>query len=137
MKDLIQRCWNDDTFRWIILPFLGGSILIAVIVTLIGNASARDLDGKHAQSPLHNWFTTLKNKNSVPCCDGADGKSVRDVDWDTHDGKYRVRMDGKWMDVPPEAVVESPNKFGPAVVWPYQDYKDETKIRCFMPGALT
>jgi len=30
-----------------------------------------------------------------------------------------------------------PNRFGPAVVWPYNDRYGNTQIRCFMPGAGT
>ena len=32
-----------------------------------------------------------------PCCSVADGQSVKNVDWDTKDGKYRVRLDGQWI----------------------------------------
>jgi hypothetical protein len=32
-------------------------------------------------------------------------------------------------------VVTEPNRFGPAVVWPYQDVDGTTQIRCFLPGA--
>ena len=65
----------------------------------------------------------------------ADGQSVEDVDWDTKDGKYRVRLDGQWIEVPPDALVTVPNKFGLAVVWLYKDYEGRTQIRCFIPGA--
>ena len=34
-------------------------------------------------------------------------------------------------------VVTEPNRFGPAVVWPYNDRYGNTQIRCFMPGAGT
>ena len=34
-------------------------------------------------------------------------------------GHYRVRLNGEWIVVPDNAVVTEPNKFGPAVVWPY------------------
>ena len=33
------------------------------------------------------------------------------------------------------AVVTEPNRFGPAVVWPYMDAEGATQIRCFLPGA--
>jgi len=44
---------------------------------------------------------------------------------------------GQWFVVPDEAVVTEPNRFGPAVVWPYNDRYGNTQIRCFMPGAGT
>jgi hypothetical protein len=53
------------------------------------------------------------------------------------DGHYRVRIQGEWIVVPDAAVVTEPNRFGPAVVWPYNDRYGNTQIRCFMPGAGT
>lgn len=100
-------------------------------------------DGRFAGSPLKSWFDGLASGKGL-CCSFADGVSIRDVDWDTASvadatGQahivYRVRLDGQWIDVPPEAVVTGPNKFGPAVVWPYKGANGETLIRCFLPGA--
>jgi hypothetical protein len=99
-----------------------------------GLAFGRDLDGKYASSPLKPWFDSLASRRGL-CCSFADGQSVEDVDWDTKGGKYRVRLDGQWFEVPAEALVTVPNKFGPAVVWPYKDYEGRTQIRCFIPGA--
>jgi hypothetical protein len=48
-----------------------------------------------------------------------DGFSVSDVDWDTEDGHYRVLLRGEWINVPNSSVVTEPNRYGPAVVWPY------------------
>ena len=39
--------------------------------------------------------------------------------------------------MPDTAVVTAPNRYGPAVVWPYMDNKGNTNIRCFLPGAGT
>ncbi|MGB8119403.1 MAG: hypothetical protein WCF56_11880 [Pseudolabrys sp.] len=94
----------------------------------------RDLDGKYASSPLKQWFDSLASRRG-PCCSVADGQSVEDVDCDTKDGKYRVRLDGQMIEVPPDALVSVPNKFGLAVVWLYKDYEGRTQIRCFIPGA--
>ena len=95
---------------------------------------ARDLNGKYSNSPLKQWFDGLASRRGL-CCSDADGQSVADVDWDTKDGKYRVRLDGQWIEVPPDALVTVSNKFGLAVVWPYKDYEGRTQIRCFIPGA--
>jgi hypothetical protein len=91
-------------------------------------------DGRFANSPLKQWFDGLASAKGL-CCSFADGVSVQNVDWDTKDGRYRVRLNGQWIDVPDSAVVTEPNRFGPAVVWPYQDASGATQIRCFMPGA--
>lgn len=95
---------------------------------------ARD-DGRFANSPLKAWFDQLASGKGL-CCSFADGVSVQDVDWDTtQDGRYRVRLNGQWIVVPDAAVVTEPNRFGPAVVWPYQDMNGATQICCFIPGA--
>ena len=44
---------------------------------------------------------------------------------------------GAWIEVPETALIKEPNKYGPAVVWPYRDIDGVTQIRCFLPGAGT
>ncbi len=70
---------------------------------------ARD-DGRFANSPLKPWFDGLASGRGF-CCSFADGFSVEDVDWDTQDGHYRVRVYGQWLVVPDTAVVTEPNRF--------------------------
>ena len=85
---------------------------------------------------VHDWFDQLASGKGK-CCSFADGFSIQDVDWDTGgpDGSYRVRLHGEWINVPREAVVTGPNRYGPTVVWPYMDAEGATQIRCFLPGA--
>jgi hypothetical protein len=127
-------------------------LLIAVLLASVVQVRARDLhglamrgsslatpardDGRYANSPLKSWFDQLASGKGL-CCSFADGFSIQDVDWDTAgpDGTYRVRIHGEWINVPPNAVVTEPNRFGPAVVWPYMDGDGQTQIRCFLPGA--
>ncbi len=114
----------------------GGVLLLILFLWLAifkAAAHAKD-DGRFQNSPLKSWFDSLSSGKGL-CCSFADGVSVKDVDWDTKDGKFRVRLDGQWIVVPDDAVVAQPNKFGPAVVWPYKGEKGETLIRCFIPGA--
>ena len=123
-------------FAWLVA---GACFILAVKLP----AHGRDLDGHYAtQDPaLHAWFDGLASGKGL-CCSFADGVSIKDVDWDTNGPKdekgnatYRVRVKGQWINVPPEAVVTEPNKFGRAVVWPYQDAEGVTQIRCFLVGA--
>ena len=109
--------------------------VVCITVFIPNHSHARD-DGRFANSPLKEWFDRLASKNGL-CCAFADGVSVQDVDWDTQDGHYRVRIQGEWIEVPDAAVIIEPNRFGPAVVWPYNDRYGNTQIRCFMPGAGT
>lgn len=98
----------------------------------------------HTRPDLQKWFEGLRAKGHTgprsgsACCDGYDAKRVDDVDWESNDGKYRVRLNGQWYDVPEEAIVEDPNKAGPTMVWPKIDpFGRIDGIRCFMPGAMT
>jgi hypothetical protein len=108
-------------------------VALSAIVFVPTRLSARD-DGRFANSPLKTWFDKLASGKGL-CCSFADGVSVEDVDWDTQGASYRVRINGEWLVVPDAAVVTEPNKFGPAVVWPYQDINGATQIRCFIPGS--
>jgi hypothetical protein len=110
---------------------------VLIVASIAIPAGARD-DGRYAGSPLKSWFDQLASTKGL-CCSFADGVTIEDVDWDTGgtQGGYRVRLSGKWIEVPDAALVKEPNKFGPAVVWPYQDIGGVTQIRCFLPGAGT
>ena len=109
------------------------AMALCMLVSIPSHVSARD-DGRYANAPLKAWFDQLASGKGL-CCSFADGVSVENVDWDTQNGRYRVRIQGQWLVVPDTAVVTEPNKYGPAVVWPYQDANGATQIRCFLPGA--
>jgi hypothetical protein len=99
-------------------------------------AYARDR-GQFANSTpeMRAWFEGLRSGKG-PCCSDADGNAVSDVDWETHDGHYRVRIDGQWVDVPDEAVITEPNRIGRTMVWPIRGYLG-LSVRCFLPGSMT
>ena len=116
----------------------------AIAILLISLPARAADDGSYANSPLKAWFDKLTSAKGL-CCSFADGVRVEDVDWDSTcdfqgrdsnaDCFYRVRLKGRWIVVPSAAVVTEPNKFGAAVVWPYQDGAGTTQIRCFIPGS--
>jgi hypothetical protein len=112
------------------------SLAIAAILLLpTGSAGARD-DGRYAGSPLKQWFDSLKSGKG-PCCSDADGVTVSDPDWDSKEGHYRVRLDGEWIDVPDDAVITQPNRYGRTVVWPIRSPVGKQMIRCFLPGSMS
>jgi hypothetical protein len=59
---------------------------------------------------------------------------VEDPDWKSSNGHYQVRIENDWVEVPDNAVITEPNKFGRTMVWPLRA-KDLT-IRCFLPGSM-
>jgi hypothetical protein len=123
----------EATMHRLIGPVLAAVALCMSNVFSANTVYGRD-DGRYANSPLKSWFDQLASRKGL-CCSFADGFSIQDVDWDTDQGRYRVRLHGEWIIVPDSAVVTEPNRFGPAVVWPYTDVDGATQIRCFLPGA--
>ena len=116
------------------MKLLGASAaLIAAAAMFAGSATARD-DGRYAQSPLKPWFDSLRSAKGL-CCSDADGSVVSDVDWESKDGHYRVRLEGQWIDVPDDAVITVPNRAGRTMVWPVKEASG-ISIRCFLPGSM-
>lgn len=107
-----------------------------ILCSFVGIAPARDADGRYAGAPLKEWFDKLASGKGL-CCSVADGRTLSDPDWGTHEDHYWVIVDGVRYAVDPDAVITEPNKYGPAVVWPFVDVQGVTHIRCFMPGSGT
>ena len=125
---------RDRAWRLSIPLKYGIPLLLAVLASQLGHARDR---GQFANSnpEIKAWFDTLRSGKG-PCCSDADGSAVSDVDWESGNGHYRVRIDGEWIDVPDEAVITEPNRVGRTMVWPIRGYGGLT-IRCFMPGSMT
>ena len=107
--------------------------LLAPGAFLAGNAVARD-DGRYANSPLKPWFDSLRSGKG-PCCSDADGSVVADVDWESKDGHYRVRLWGQWIDVPDDAVITEPNRAGRTMVWPCKGARSGFRSAASCPAA--
>lgn len=121
--------------------------LLAFTTTALAHDRAawgRDGDMHHAYSEADKaWVKGLKSKRSgkMTCCDTSDGwppEAIVEIE-----GKYRVKIDGEFHDVPPDAVVNEPNRIGYPMVWFSRTYPDPSQpkkmvpnIRCFIGGAL-
>jgi hypothetical protein len=135
-----RRCGDMRAIRGLRRAARSKKALGLGLATLLSVASvqlvhARDPDGRYANSPLKQWFDSLKSGKG-PCCSDADGSAVSDVDWESKNGHYRVRIEGEWFDVPEDAVITEPNRVGRTMVWPIKGWGGLT-IRCFMPGSMT
>ena len=121
------RKGNDDAGKSSAKNILG--IFFAIFVA---PALAHD----PSRPELNTWFDQLASKRGS-CCSMTDGETVADPDWESKDGHYRVRLDGKWIDVPDDALITEPNLVGRTMVWPMPQFEgDAIKIRCFMPGTM-
>ena len=111
--------------------------IIISLAMLVVDSEARDR-GQFAKSTpeMKQWFDGLKSEIGS-CCSDADGTALSDVDWESKNGHYRVRLNGQWIDVPDNALITVPNLIGRTMVWPMPQIEGDTiKIRCFMPGTL-
>jgi len=116
---------------WLVLVIV--SLILLVLALSIHPIRAHD----HARPGLDSWYSGLKSGKG-PCCDGpgVDALHLADVDWESKDGQYRVRIEGEWVDVPDDAVLKEANRDGRTLVWPtWQDGR--RAVRCFIPGVMT
>ncbi len=109
------------------------TIGIVVLLLTLGSHLGYAHDPSHPE--LNEWFNKLASGKGL-CCSFADGTALSDVDWESRNGHYRVRLDNEWIDVPDDAVITEPNRAGRTMVWPLRGYLGTT-IRCFMPGSMT
>jgi hypothetical protein len=114
------------------IPMVTAGIVLLILAAVLP-AKAHD----HNRPGLTPWFESLRSRANAPCCDGSDATRLDDIDWESKDGKYRVRLNGQWVDVPEDAVIDGPNRAGPPMVWPYFQMGVPIGVRCFMPGVLT
>jgi hypothetical protein len=84
------------------------------------------------------WVKGLTDKKGKSCCETADGHPA-EYEWDVSSHGYRVLIEGQWYPVPPEALIEEPNRLGYATVWYWWEWEFDGRkihhIRCFLPGA--
>ncbi len=128
-----RRAWSMTAVCAVLLG-------LAAHLLALDAALARDVDGRYANSPLKSWFEKLASSKG-PCCADADGQALSDIDWESRDGHYRVRLDNQWRDVPDAAVITEPNRAGRTMVWPIYHRAVgaivDVEIRCFMPGSMS
>ena len=106
-------------------------IYLVIFFASVGPGFAHD----PGHPELNAWFDSLKSGRGL-CCSFTDGFAVSDVDWESKDGHYRVRLENNWIDVPDEALITEPNRAGRTMVWPMPVIEGDTiRIRCFMPGS--
>lgn len=126
-------------------------VLLVLIVLWPATAPARwvgtaeqwaDLQSRDAYGDMDNWFNSLSSKKAGSCCSNFDGRPPEAV-VQTSDQHYQVMLEGQWVDVPDDAVLDVPNKYGKALVWYSKSWRSKVTgqegdfyIRCFLPGEL-
>jgi hypothetical protein len=115
------------------------AVILATGLLSATAAGARDYGQFGNVDPAtRQWVQGLRDKLGKGCCDTADGHPA-EYEWDIAGKSYRVRIEGEWHTVPPEAVIDEPNRLGYATVWYWWswdlDGRKSHHIRCFLPGA--
>jgi len=107
----------------------------SLVIALLLTPTATFAHDPHGDPVMTEWMKGLYSKKGV-CCSGSDATVLNDPDWKSDGGHYSVKIEGQWIDVPDDAVVEQPNRYGPALVWPLHGYLG-ISIRCFLPGTMS
>jgi hypothetical protein len=117
------------------ITMLARTMLALTLVLASVGTYAHD-NGQYTQvSPeIKRWVEGLTDHQGRGCCATADGFRPEEVEWDTAENSYRVRIEGRWFSVPDTAVIKEPNRIGFAIVWYYVD-SGKVYIRCFLPGS--
>ena len=112
-------------------------VMAFLFILLISSISAgRDIDGRSAQmtDEQRDWVRGLKNHRDVPCCEETEGM---DIPYRiTQDGKVEVKFENKWLPVPPDAMLNVPNKLGVARAWFARGPEGAIAVRCFLGGPM-
>lgn len=121
------------------MGYLLRSAALLIGVAFATTAMARNYGQYENVDPsVQKWIQGLRDKSGEGCCDTADGHPA-EYEWDTDSKGYKVRIDGEWYPVPPDAVITEPNRLGYATVWYWWSWELNGKkihhIRCFLPGA--
>jgi hypothetical protein len=110
-------------------------LAILLIALCLSPAHSKDLEGKYAQSPNHDWVKGLHSKTGAWCCDITDGRALVDADWRSFEGHYQVKYQDMWLDVPESSVITEPNRLGQTIVWFYFN-NGVPSVTCFLPGVM-
>jgi hypothetical protein len=90
----------------------------------------------HSNPANNEWLKQQRNQNGNLCCDGDDWTRADDLEWSAESGRYKVKVEGQWLDVPPEALTQAPNKMGHVLVW-LRRLNGQPVVFCFAPGTLS
>ncbi len=95
-------------------------------------------DGKwgHGHALNHDWYSQLRDSRGVSCCNGdADHGDCRPAQARLDgDGTWSVLLDGLWVPVPPQAVLDPHLNRDPLHAH-ICAHRETNYIYCFLPGA--
>jgi hypothetical protein len=114
----IMRPSSCTKLRW------RAAVLAAALLSSAASAFARPPE--NSDPDLAPWFQGLRSPNGASCCSIAD---CRTTDYRTNANGYEALIDGQWLVVPPDRVLDHiSNPTGRAVVC----YAPALGILCFV-----
>jgi len=104
-------------------------VAVAVVLLLLIGIRADARPPENADATLAPWFQGLRQPGTgISCCSIAD---CRQTDYRTAGDHYEALVQGRWISVPPEKVLDrTDNPTGRAVVC----WTPATGIMCFVRG---
>lgn len=107
-------------------------LLLGITAGLLVAGAAQARPPQHADPALAPWFDSLMQPGTdMSCCSEAD---CRRTDFRINGDHYEALIDGKWLKVPPRAVLNrADNPTGGAVVC----WTPTLGIMCFVRGPET
>jgi hypothetical protein len=132
---LIGEAMRDRTLRryafaWLCVACAGLVGVVALVWLLVSPARAHD--SQHPE--LNEWFMGLHAKGGAWCCSGDDADQPDD--WRTSGDHYQALVQGEWINIDPDAVVNGMNKAEHALIW-LKHLDGHPQARCFMPGTMS
>lgn len=150
----LKRESPKDIIDWLslALAFIIGYLIVTWISVALNASMAHARDnGQYSQvSPeIRQWWKNQRIPGGQfagqSCCSEADGTFAEaETRGDKWFARFSVKSGGQeypidWMQVPDEAVMTVPNRYGAPIVWYGAQYNNgkiaNVWIRCFMPGA--
>ena len=119
------------------------TLATVIAMTLIATANAAPPENVDLNSPLSQWYRSLRTPHSdIPCCSISD---CRPVQARRVEDRWEVLLGGVWRVVPVERILQRQNMDGRAIacVTSYDAIPDHGiqgfygDIRCFVPPPET
>jgi hypothetical protein len=132
--------WRPRAFRDMAWPALA----VLAVVMLVGAGRAAWGHGAGFTAEENAWLERQRAVDTTKCCNDRDAHVGHAVDWRMVAGRYQVRIQGEWRDVPPGRLMQH-NPADPTP-WPGQallfwspspHVPTGFHLWCFFPEPLT
>lgn len=108
-------------------------VIAALLAVILFCVAAYAHDHEHPENDA--CLAGLMSKSGSSCCDGQDATRLDDAEWRTKGVHYQVELEGEWVDVPDNALIQGGKGCpGPTRVWTMH-LNGKLYPHCFAPGA--